>query len=52
MIWVPKFRNTVEFPGIWESVNNPSFNYGKFTTIKSQTGLNSYKISVKECNNV
>ncbi|MGM0505420.1 MAG: KilA-N domain-containing protein, partial [Bacteroidota bacterium] len=41
-------RNTVEFLGVWESVNNPGFNYGEFATIKSQAGLNSYKISVKE----
>lgn len=41
-------RNTVEFLGIWESVHNPTFNYGEFDTIKSQAGLNSYRISVKE----
>lgn len=41
-------RNTVEFPGIWESVFNPDFNYGEFAAIRSQAGLNSYKISVKE----
>ncbi len=41
-------RNTVEFLGIWESVYNPDFNYGEFATIKSQAGLNNYKISVKE----
>lgn len=41
-------RNTVEFLGIWESVHNSDFNYGEFATIKSQAGLNSYKISVKE----
>jgi len=41
-------RNTVEFLGIWESINNPDFNYGEFATIKSQAGLNNYKISVKE----
>ncbi|MEO7320783.1 MAG: KilA-N domain-containing protein [Nitrosospira sp.] len=41
-------RNTVEFLGIWESIYNPSFNYGEFAIIKSQVGLNSYKISVKE----
>ena len=41
-------RNTVEFLGIWESVHNPSFNYGEFATIRNQAGLNSYKISVKE----
>lgn len=41
-------RNTVEFLGIWEEIHNPNFNYGEFATIKSQAGLNSYKISVKE----
>ena len=41
-------RNTVEFLGVWESVYSPAFNYGEFATIKSQAGLNSYKISVKE----
>jgi KilA-N domain len=41
-------RNTVEFIGIWESINNPNFNYGEFAIIKSQAGLNSYKLSVKE----
>ena len=41
-------RNTIEFLGIWESVFNPAFNYGEFATIKSQAGLNNYKISVKE----
>ena len=41
-------RNTVEFLGIWESVFNPDFNYGEFAIIKSQSGLNNYKISVKE----
>ena len=41
-------RNTVEFLGTWESVYNPDFNYGEFATIRSQAGLNSYKISVKE----
>ncbi|MDO9257530.1 MAG: KilA-N domain-containing protein [Bacteroidales bacterium] len=41
-------RNTVEFLGVWERVNNPVFNYGEFAIIKSQAGLNNYKISVKE----
>jgi hypothetical protein len=41
-------RNTIEFLGIWESVHNPIFNYGEFAIIKSQAGLNSYKVSVKE----
>ena len=41
-------RNTLEYIGIWEKVYNPSFNYGEFAIIKSQSGLNSFKISVKE----
>jgi hypothetical protein len=41
-------RNTVEFLGIWERVHNPDFNYGEFAVIRSQAGLNSYKISVKD----
>ena len=41
-------RNTLEYIGIWEKVYNPNFNYGEFAIIKSQAGLNSFKISVKE----
>ena len=41
-------RNTVEYLGIWEKIHNPDFNYGEFAIIKSQAGLHSYKISVKE----
>jgi len=41
-------RNTSEFLGIWEELHNPTFNYGEFAIIKSQAGLNSYKLSVKE----
>ena len=41
-------RNTLEYIGIWEKVYNPNFNYGEFATITNQSGLNSFKISVKE----
>ena len=41
-------RNTLEFIGIWEKVYNPDFNYGEFAIIKNQSGLNSFKISIKE----
>jgi len=41
-------RNTIEYIGIWERIHNPDFNYGEFAIIKSQAGLNSYKLSVKE----
>jgi hypothetical protein len=42
--WLPN-RNTVES---LKQVNNPGFNYGGFTTIKSQAGVNGYKLSLKE----
>ena len=41
-------RNTIEFLGVWEQIHNPDFNYGGFAIIKSQAGLNNYKLSVKE----
>lgn len=41
-------RNTLEFLGIWEQIYNPDFNYGEFAIIRSQAGLNSFKISVKD----
>ena len=41
-------RNTLEYIGIWEKVYNPNFNYGEFAIIRSQAGLNSFKISVKD----
>lgn len=40
-------RNTLEYIGIWERINNPEFNCGEFATIKSRSGLNNFKISVK-----
>ena len=41
-------RNTLEFLSVWEKINNPDFNYGEFATIRNQSGLNSFKVSVKE----
>jgi hypothetical protein len=38
----------MEFLGMWERIYNPNFNYGEFATIRNQSGLNSFKISVKE----
>ena len=45
-------RNTVEFLGIWETVNNPDFNYGEFAIIKNHAGLNNFKLSVKQYNSL
>ena len=41
-------RNTVEFLGVWEKVHNPDFNCAEFDIIKSQAGLNNYRLSAKE----
>ena len=41
-------RNTMEFLGVWENVYNPNFNYGEFAAIKSNCGLNNFKIGIKE----
>lgn len=41
-------KNTLEYIGIWEKVYNPDFNYGEFSIIKNQAGLNRFKISVKD----
>jgi len=41
-------RNTLEYIGIWERIYNKDFNYTEFAIIKSQAGLNSFRISVKE----
>ncbi len=41
-------RNTLEFLSVWEKLHNPNFNCGEFAIIKNKSGLNSFKISVKE----
>lgn len=41
-------RNTLEFIGTWEKIYNPNFNFDEFTLITNRSGLNSFKISVKE----
>ena len=41
-------RNTLEYIGTWESVYNPEFNFNEFSQITNKSGLNSFKISVKE----
>jgi hypothetical protein len=38
-------RNTVEFLGIWEQINNPDFKPVEFERFKAQAGLNSFSLS-------
>jgi hypothetical protein len=41
-------RNTVEFLGIWEQLNNPGFNSVEFDGIRMQAGLNSFALTPKQ----
>lgn len=41
-------RNTVEFLGVWERLNNPKFNPVEFDGIRMQTGLNSFTLTPKQ----
>ena len=40
-------RNTIEFLGIWEQLNNPAFNPIEFDGIRKQAGLNSFILTAK-----
>jgi hypothetical protein len=41
-------KNTIEFIGIWEQINNPDFNSPEFEGIKNEAGLNRFSLSVKK----
>jgi hypothetical protein len=41
-------RNTIEFLGIWEQLNNPSFKVIEFDDFKKQAGLNSFTLTPKQ----
>ncbi|MFZ2455940.1 MAG: KilA-N domain-containing protein [Candidatus Altiarchaeia archaeon] len=41
-------RNTVEFLGIWEQLNNPNFNPIEFDVFRKQAGLNSFTLTAKK----
>ena len=41
-------RNTVEFLGVWELLNNPNFKGSGFETFKKQVGLNSFHLTPKK----
>lgn len=40
-------KNTIEFLGIWERINNPAFNSLEFEGIMLEAGLNRFILSVK-----
>ena len=37
-------KNTIEFIGIWERINNPDFNSPEFEGIKNEAGLNRFTL--------
>ena len=41
-------KNTIEFLGVWERINNPNFNLLEFEEVKSKAGLNSFTMSPKK----
>jgi hypothetical protein len=43
--WITN-KNTLEYLGIWEKVNNPDFNYPEFGVIKQEAGVNRFIMSV------
>jgi len=40
-------RNTIEFLGVWEQLNNPGFKPIEFDGIRKQAGLNSFSLTAK-----
>ena len=41
-------RNTVEFLGVWERLNNPDFNPLEFEGFRNRAGLNSYVLTPRQ----
>jgi hypothetical protein len=38
-------KSTIEFLGLWESINNPNFKGVKFDSFKKEAGVNSFTLS-------
>lgn len=43
-----KNRNVIEFLGLWETINNPTFNPIEFDGFKKLAGLNSFILTAKQ----
>ena len=41
-------RNTIEFLGIWETINNPDFNPVEFDGFRKRSGLSSFVLTAKQ----
>ncbi len=42
--WITN-KNTLEYLGIWEKINNPDFNYPEFGAIEQEAGVNRFFMS-------
>lgn len=43
--WITN-KNTLEYIGVWEKINNPNFNYPEFRVIAQEAGINRFIMSV------
>lgn len=43
--WITN-KNTMEYIGVWEKINNPNFNYPEFRVIAQEAGINRFIMSV------
>lgn len=43
--WITN-KNTLEYLGVWEKINNPNFNYPEFGVIGQEAGTNRFMMSV------
>lgn len=43
--WITN-KNTLEYLGTWEKINNPNFNYPEFGVIAQEAGVNRFIMSV------
>lgn len=43
--WITN-KNTIEYLGVWERINNPNFNYPEFGVIGQEAGTNRFIMSV------
>lgn len=41
-------RFTVDFLGIWETINNPDFNTTEFSSIRNESGSNGFVLTTKQ----
>lgn len=42
-----RVKNTIEFLGLWESINNPNFKGVEFDSFKNESGSNAFTLSPK-----